>query len=171
MEPDSQHIAERGVVTLPDDIWEKARRRADIIGPLAALASVGHHTADEAAQTLGLSRRQVYALIRRARLGSGLVTDMAPGQSGGGKGKAAHERCVVVVNFTPEALRDYRVGVPAAGAWRELINTDARDYGGSGVGNEGRRATDDVAAHGYAQSLALTLPPLGAVVLALRDHD
>jgi len=65
----------------------EGRRRADIIGPLAALASVGHHTADEAAQTLGLSRRQVYALIRRARLGSGLVTDMAPGQSGGGKGK------------------------------------------------------------------------------------
>lgn len=87
MEPDTQHIMERGVVTLPDDTWEKARRRADIIGPLAALASVGHHTADEAAQTLGLSRRQVYALIRRARLGSGLVTDLAPGQSGGGKGK------------------------------------------------------------------------------------
>jgi len=54
---------------------------------LAQSETVGHEAADAAAQALGLSRRQVYVLIRRARLGSGLVTDLALGQSSGGKGK------------------------------------------------------------------------------------
>ena len=80
-------ITERGVATLSDEAWEHARRRAEIIAPLAMLEVVGHQAADAAAQALGLSRRQVYVLIRRARQGSGLVTDLAPGQSGGGKGR------------------------------------------------------------------------------------
>lgn len=84
---DAPLIAERGVATLPAEAWEHARRRTEIIGPLAVLEVVGHHAADAAAQALGLSRRQVYVLIHRARQGTGLVTDLAPGQSGGGKGK------------------------------------------------------------------------------------
>ncbi len=80
-------ITEHGVATLPDKAWEHARRRAEIIAPLATLEMVGHQAADVAAQALGLSRRQVYVLIRRAKRGCGLVTDLAPGQSGGGKGK------------------------------------------------------------------------------------
>ena len=80
-------ITEHGVATLSDEAWEHARRRAEIIAPLAMLEVVGHQAADAAAQALGLSRRQVYVLIRRARQGSGLVTDLAPGQSGGGKGR------------------------------------------------------------------------------------
>ncbi|MCB1893479.1 DDE-type integrase/transposase/recombinase [Accumulibacter sp.] len=80
-------IAEQGVATLPGKVWELARLRSEIIGPLAALEVVGHQAADTAAQTLGLSRRQVYVLIGRARQGAGLVTDLAPGRSGGGKGK------------------------------------------------------------------------------------
>lgn len=87
MASDTPRIPERGMVTLPDEDWEQARRRSEIIGPLAALAVVGHQAADEAAQSLGLSRRQVYILIRRARQGTGLLTDLAPGRSGGGKGK------------------------------------------------------------------------------------
>jgi len=87
MASDSTPIAEQGVATLSDEAWAQARRRTEIIGPLAALEAVGHEAADAAAQALGLSRRQVYVLIRRARQGSGLVTDLAPGQSGGGKGK------------------------------------------------------------------------------------
>ena len=47
------------------------------------------------------------------------------------------ERCLVVVNFTPQVLRDYRVRVPFAGTWREVLNTDAAIYGGSNVGNAG----------------------------------
>ena len=87
MATDTSRIPEQGVATLPDQAWERARRRAEIIGPLAQSEPVGHAAADAAAQALGLSRRQVYALIRRARQGAGLVTDFAPGQSSGGKGK------------------------------------------------------------------------------------
>ena len=87
MASDTPPIAEQGVATLPDEAWAQARHRTKIIGPLAALDVVGHEAADAAAQALGLSRRQVYVLILRARQGSGLVTDLARGQSCGGKGK------------------------------------------------------------------------------------
>lgn len=81
MATDTPRIPEQGVATLPDEAWERARRRAEIISPLAQSETVGHEAADMAAQALGLSRRQVYVLIRRARQGSGLVTDLVPGQS------------------------------------------------------------------------------------------
>lgn len=87
MTSDTPPIAAQGVATLPDEAWAQARHRTEIIGPLAALEVVGHEAADEAAQALGLSRRQVYVLIRSARQGTGLVTDLTPGRSGGGKGK------------------------------------------------------------------------------------
>ncbi len=87
MASDTSPIAEQGVATLSDEAWTQARQRTAIIGPLAALEVVGHEAVDAAAQALGLSRRQVYVLIRRARQGSGLVTDLAPGRSGGGKGR------------------------------------------------------------------------------------
>jgi putative transposase len=59
----------------------------NVVGMLAVFDFVGHQAADDAAHSLGLSRRQVDILIRRARQGSGLVTDLARGQSSGGKGK------------------------------------------------------------------------------------
>ena len=77
---------------------------------------------------------------------------------------AAGPPALVACNFTPVVRQGYRVGVPFAGAWREAINSDAQTYGGSGVGNLGRVATEPVAWHGRNQSLALTLPPLGVVV-------
>ena len=55
--------------------------------------------------------------------------------------------------------------MPAPGWYRELLNSDAELYGGSNVGNAGGVATDPVAAHGFAQSLRLTVPPLGVVLL------
>ncbi len=69
------------------------------------------------------------------------------------------------LNFTPVVRTGYRIGVGAAGAWRELLNTDAVAYGGSGQGNPGAVATAPVPAHGREQSVVLTLPPLGAVYL------
>ncbi|MBN0070313.1 helix-turn-helix domain-containing protein, partial [Pseudomonas aeruginosa] len=81
MTSDTPPIAAQGVATLPDAAWVQARQRAEFIGPLAALDVVGHEAADEAAQALGLSRRQVYVLIRRARQDTGLVTDLTPGRS------------------------------------------------------------------------------------------
>jgi len=74
------------------------------------------------------------------------------------------ECAVVVCNFTPLPRYGYRIGMPSAGTWRELINTDNVVYGGSGVGN-GELNTDAVAAHHRAQSVVLTLPPLACLVL------
>ncbi|MEZ5318288.1 MAG: 1,4-alpha-glucan branching protein GlgB [Vicinamibacterales bacterium] len=82
------------------------------------------------------------------------------------RGRPGDPPIVVALNFTPVPRTSYRIGVPAAGFWRERINSDARDYGGAGWGNLGGVETSPVRAHGHAQSITLTLPPLGAVVLA-----
>jgi 1,4-alpha-glucan branching enzyme len=76
----------------------------------------------------------------------------------------------VVCNFTPVVRKDYRIGVPRAGRYRELMNTDSTYYGGSNAGNGGGLETQAVAAHGMAQSLSITLPPLGVLVLAPEDR-
>ena len=59
----------------------------------------------------------------------------------------------------------YRIGVPIPGTWRERLNSDADVYGGSNTGNGGRLETEPVARHGHAQSLVLTIPPLGFLLL------
>ena len=68
-------------------------------------------------------------------------------------------------NFTPVPRHGYRVGVPKAGRWRELISTDAAYYGGSDQGNLGAVGAEGDPMHGHDHSLPLTLPPLGAVFL------
>jgi alpha-1,4-glucan:alpha-1,4-glucan 6-glycosyltransferase/4-alpha-glucanotransferase len=73
------------------------------------------------------------------------------------------ERILAVYNFTPVARRAYRVGVPVEGQWREILNTNASDFGGTGEGNFGGVLAEPIAMHGRRFSLALTLPPLGAV--------
>ncbi|HEY7802738.1 MAG TPA: 1,4-alpha-glucan branching protein GlgB [Dehalococcoidia bacterium] len=75
------------------------------------------------------------------------------------------ESVLVICNFTPVPRHNYRVGVPVAGFWRELLNTDAHDYGGSGQGNFGGVDTRAVTVHGRPYSLAVTLPPLAAIFL------
>ncbi len=70
---------------------------------------------------------------------------------------------LAVFNFTPVVRHDYRLGVPADGRWVELLNTDALDYGGSGVGNAGGVDARAEPSHDRPFSLELTLPPLGAV--------
>ncbi|WP_156040578.1 1,4-alpha-glucan branching protein GlgB [Chondromyces apiculatus] len=72
---------------------------------------------------------------------------------------------VFVANFTPMVRRGYRIGVPRRCAYLEVVNTDGAVYGGSGVGNYGRVEAEAVPSHGFAQSLVLTLPPLGALFL------
>ena len=84
-----------------------------------------------------------------------------------GHGEAAP--VVVICNMTPIGRHDYRLGVPQAGVWRTVMNTDARCYGGSGVdsgacGNEGALA-DTLHWQGQAASLCLTLPPLSVLWL------
>jgi 1,4-alpha-glucan branching enzyme len=70
---------------------------------------------------------------------------------------------LVACNFTPVPRYDYRVGVPHAGFWKEVINSDAREYGGSGMGNLGGVMADEWGSHGQAASLKVVLPPLGIV--------
>ena len=72
---------------------------------------------------------------------------------------------VVVCNFTPVARQGYRVGVPRAGRWRELLNSDAHNYGGSGVGNFGGVDAEARPYDGQSHSVPLSLPPLGAIFL------
>jgi len=73
--------------------------------------------------------------------------------------------CVVVVlNWTPVVRHDYRIGVPEPGFYRERLNSDASLYSDSNVGNEGGVETEPVPAHGFDQSIVLTVPPLGGLV-------
>ena len=72
---------------------------------------------------------------------------------------------LVVSNMTPVPRHGYRVGVPRAGRWREVLNTDAGVYGGGHLGNDGGVTSEEVPAHGQAASLNLLLPPLATVVL------
>jgi 1,4-alpha-glucan branching enzyme len=72
---------------------------------------------------------------------------------------------LIALNMTPVPKFAYRVGAPEGGPWREVLNTDAEVYGGGNLGAGGGVAAQAVAAHGQAWSLALTLPPLAAVVL------
>ncbi|WP_119678087.1 1,4-alpha-glucan branching protein GlgB [Indioceanicola profundi] len=81
----------------------------------------------------------------------------APDQAGG--------TAVVVCNFTPTVRQDYRVGLPEGGVWREVLNTDAAAYGGSGVGNPGGTAAESKEWDGQPFSAVFTVPPLGTMVL------
>jgi 1,4-alpha-glucan branching enzyme len=81
------------------------------------------------------------------------------------RGQTAGEQILIVGNFTPVPRKDYRVGVPVGGRWRELLNSDALAYGGSGLGNQGSVVAQAHAAHGRPWSVQLTLPPLAVVFL------
>jgi 1,4-alpha-glucan branching enzyme len=76
---------------------------------------------------------------------------------------------VCVMNLTPVPREGYRVGLPRSGRWRELINTDAESYGGSGVGNLGAVEAEPLPWHGQPVSAALTLPPLGVIWLSPEE--
>jgi 1,4-alpha-glucan branching enzyme len=90
------------------------------------------------------SDASVLAYLRRSRAGTPLLA---------------------VCNFTPVVRSNYTVGVPQAGSWREVLNSDAQAYGGGGAGNFGAVVAAPVPAHGYTHALSLTLPPLGALLL------
>jgi len=76
-----------------------------------------------------------------------------------------------VCNFTPVSRWGYRIGVPVPGHYRELLNTDAAAYGGSGVGNLGGVRAESLPWHGRDWSLALTVPPLGSLILKPGAED
>jgi 1,4-alpha-glucan branching enzyme len=72
---------------------------------------------------------------------------------------------VCVANFTPVVRYDYRLGVPEGGQYREILNTDGKDYGGSGIGNDAPVVAEDAEQHGRPYALRLTLPPLATLIL------
>jgi 1,4-alpha-glucan branching enzyme len=75
------------------------------------------------------------------------------------------EFVVVILNFTPVPRNNYRIGVPVAGRYRELFNSDSEYFGGSNLGNTYEIATEPTPWMGQEQSMTLTLPPLGALIL------
>jgi 1,4-alpha-glucan branching enzyme len=79
------------------------------------------------------------------------------------KGLDPGDLMLVVCNFTPVPRHNYRMGVPLSGFWREVLNSDAHDYGGSGHGNLGGVETTPTPCHGRLHSLSLILPPLTAL--------
>ena len=91
------------------------------------------------------SENSVVSFLRRAKDGADFV--------------------VAIVNFTPVPRDGYRIGVPGAGPYLEIVNSDSEAYGGSNVGNGGVVFTEPIASHGHQQSLRLSLPPLGFLLL------
>jgi 1,4-alpha-glucan branching enzyme len=79
------------------------------------------------------------------------------------KSESPQDTVLVVCNYTPVPRVGYRVGVPHGGYWRELLNSDGREYAGSGMGNLGGVQAEEIRVHGRPFSLNLTLPPLAAL--------
>ena len=86
------------------------------------------------------------------------------------KGRDPDQTIIAVLNFTPEPRLGYRIGVPSAGRWVERLNSDGREYGGSGLGNLGGVEAVRASWHGRSHSLTITVPPL-AVVFFRREDD
>jgi len=81
------------------------------------------------------------------------------------RGRSPDHPIVVVCNFTPVSRRNYRVGVPRGGYWKEILNSDALEYGGSGQGNLGGVTADAHRYHGRDHSISMTLPPFSSLFL------
>lgn len=83
------------------------------------------------------------------------------------RAKDSEEWVLMVCNFTPQPHSHYRVGVPEQGFYKELFNSDAREYGGSNMGNLGGKWAEEWSFHNRPYSIDLCLPPLGVLVLKL----
>jgi 1,4-alpha-glucan branching enzyme len=81
------------------------------------------------------------------------------------RGRTSKDLILVVCNFTPVPRCDYRIGVPVDGLWREVLNSDAVEYCGGGIGNFGGAVADPIPMHGRPHSISLNLPPLGVLFL------
>jgi 1,4-alpha-glucan branching enzyme len=91
------------------------------------------------------SGNSVFAMLRLAKDGSSII--------------------LAVSNMTPVPRLSYRIGVPKAGLWHEILNTDAAIYGGSNFGNGGALQAEEASSHGRPFSLSLMLPPLSTILL------
>jgi 1,4-alpha-glucan branching enzyme len=80
------------------------------------------------------------------------------------RGRTTQDLFLVAANLTPVGQTNYRLGVPVGGPWREMLNSDAREYGGGGLGNWGAVEARPEPMHGRSHSLSLTLPPLSVTI-------
>lgn len=87
------------------------------------------------------------------------------------RGRNSEDQSLFVCNFTPVVRQNYRVGVPRDGLWKEVLNSDAPLYGGSGQGNFGGLQAVPLPIHGHPFSLNMTLPPLGIVVFKPESRN
>jgi 1,4-alpha-glucan branching enzyme len=78
------------------------------------------------------------------------------------KSRTGERIVLAVVNFTPVPRSNYQIGVPRGGYWREILNSDAAEYAGSGRGNLGGVEAAPTGSHGHYHSLLLMVPPLSA---------
>src|SRR5262249_48094860 len=79
-------------------------------------------------------------------------------------GRPTDRPVAVVSNFTPVPRHGYRIGLPVAGRWREIFNSDAAEYGGGGMGNLGHITAGSMPSHGFPASAEILLPPLATVM-------
>ena len=86
------------------------------------------------------------------------------------KTKENQNTIVVACNFTPTQRYDYRIGVPYPGIWKEIFNSDAKEYGGSGHGNLGKVNAKKKESHNRPFSISITLPPLSVVFFKKHSH-
>jgi 1,4-alpha-glucan branching enzyme len=86
------------------------------------------------------------------------------------RGRNPNELLLFVCNFTPVVRQNYRVGAPQGGFWKEVLNSDAPLYSGSGQGNFGGLNASPLPIHGQPFSLNLTLPPLGILVFQVESN-
>ncbi len=88
------------------------------------------------------------------------------------RGKSEDDLFAIVCNFTPVPRQNYRVGVPHDGVWKEVLNSDAKEYGGSGQGNEGIVESSPASFYGvFDYSLSITLPPLAILIFKWHDES
>jgi 1,4-alpha-glucan branching enzyme len=76
----------------------------------------------------------------------------------------AKNRFLIVLHLTPELRTNYRIGLPAAGRWNEVLNSDSANYGGSNSGNMGGKVTESQESHGHPYSAEFALPPMSVSV-------
>jgi len=84
--------------------------------------------------------------------------------------KSGDQFVIVILNFTPVARHGYRIGVPQPGTYKEIFNSDSEYYAGSNVGNVGDLHSEPIAWMNKNDSLSLSIPPLGSVILELSEN-
>ncbi|MCW8942627.1 MAG: alpha amylase C-terminal domain-containing protein, partial [Gammaproteobacteria bacterium] len=79
--------------------------------------------------------------------------------------RSDHEAVICVFNFTPTTLQNYTIGVPEAGTYKEIFNSDTAWYGGSDVSNSGKMESIEQKEHGFDHALTITIPPLAGIFI------